>query len=449
VNQRKTALTQKGYLKNSTLILFAFSTAFFARIFCSVTRAPSALIHVHFFTIFFVFIVAIATAKTSTRKQIQISWSLIYALLFLLAVMIASALLNDVGVINAIFHFLMLGEPFIFLLAIVCIPMSLNSVKRFKNWIIVSSFINMALAFIQWPLLKNKLIFASGLDETDGIGGVFFVSGAGNYVSATVSVFFGLYCLFYVKAIPILLRISILLAALFQVKLSDSKQVMMVLFTAWVLLILTNLKNLRKVLLYSILIIIISSAFYWCIYNVEAFSAFRNYADKEGVYGPDGEGQIKFAAFNIIPTYYKSWLNWWLGLGSGHTVGRLGGWLLEENWAIFGPLGATRHLASDAVKRAYYNSWIAMESTMFCPMFGWAGIWGDLGYVGLGAYLYLWFIVWHNLCVNNLSKFFVLCVIIFGSIFTQMEEPGFMIYTIALIGLQWQEQQVFNTKSDY
>ncbi|MGL5878769.1 MAG: hypothetical protein ACRC2V_13465, partial [Xenococcaceae cyanobacterium] len=98
--------------------------------------------------------------------------------------------------------------------------------------------------------------------------------------------------------------------------------------------------------------------------------------------------------------------------------------------------------ASLAVKVAYYSSWIAMESTMFCPMFGWAGIWGDLGFFGLVAYLYLWFVVWRNICVNNFSKFLVLSVFMFGLIFTQMEEPGFMLYTIALIGLQWQEKQV-------
>ncbi|MGL5807367.1 MAG: hypothetical protein ACRC11_18350, partial [Xenococcaceae cyanobacterium] len=98
--------TKKGYLKNSTLIILAFSTAFFARIFCSLTRAPSALIHFHFFTVLFAFLVAIITTPTSDRKQIQLSWSLIYALLFLLAVMTASAMLNDAGEINVIFLFL-------------------------------------------------------------------------------------------------------------------------------------------------------------------------------------------------------------------------------------------------------------------------------------------------------------------------------------------------------
>ena len=78
---------------------------------------------------------------------------------------------------------------------------------------------------------------------------------------------------------------------------------------------------------------------------------------------------------------------------------------------------------------------------MFLPFFGWAGIWGDLGFLGLGAYLYVASIVWRKICWNNMSRFLLLNVFSFGLIFTQMEEPGFMLFIAALIGLQWQESQ--------
>ena len=67
---------------------------------------------------------------------------------------------------------------------------------------------------------------------------------------------------------------------------------------------------------------------------------------------------------------------------------------------------------------------------MFSPLFGWAGIWGDLGWFGLGTYLYLGFIVWRNLCLDDFSRFLVLTVVVYGFFLTQMEEPGFML-TIA------------------
>jgi hypothetical protein len=203
------------------------------------------------------------------------------------------------------------------------------------------------------------------------------------------------------------------------------------------------MKDLGKTLTYAISIIIFTIVFYWCVQNLDTFISFKNYLDKDGLYGPNGEAtRIKFIAFHIIPTFYQSPLNWLLGLGPGHTAGRLGGWLLKENWAILGPLGATIHPASQALLGAYYGSWLALESTMFCPLFGWAGIWGDLGFAGLFAYLLLGLIVWRYVCVDNLSRFLLLSVAAFGFIFTQMEEPGYMFYTVTLIGLRWHENRL-------
>lgn len=76
---------------------------------------------------------------------------------------------------------------------------------------------------------------------------------------------------------------------------------------------------------------------------------------------------------------------------------------------------------------------------MFSPLFGWAGIWGNLGFLGLAAYLYLSFLVWRKLCLDDFSKFLLLSVFAFGLIFSQMEEPGYMLFVATIIGLQWQE----------
>lgn len=433
---------KKWLYDGTTLVLIAFSVAFFSRIFCSVTRAPAALNHAHFVVVPVVAAIILTTAKPKNRQQIRITQTILVGLIILLTVTVTSALLNDAGIVNALLSFLMLGNPFLLLASIVFLPMSARSFARFRQWIIRSSFANMALAFCQYPLLKAGVISADGLNEGDGMGGVFFVSGAGNYVSATVSIYFGIYYLLFAKTSPLWLRISILMAGFFQLQLSDSKQVLVALFGGAILLAFTVMKDISKALTYAIGIILSLAVFYWCIYNIEALFVFRNYLDKDNVWGFDGlASDIKLAAFRIIPTYFHSILNWFLGLGPGHTVGRLGGWLLEENWEIFGALGATRHPASEAVLEAYSGSWLAIESTIFCPLFGWAGIWGDLGLLGLGAYLFLGYIVWQCLCRDNLSQLLMLSVLVFGFIYTQMEEPGFMLYTAALIGLCWREQR--------
>jgi hypothetical protein len=445
MNKKK--FIKKGFYQGSTLVIAAFSTAFYSRIVCSITRLPSVLNHLHFAIVPLTTAIILTTARPKDPKQISIVWMLLSGLLILFGVMTASALINNAGIINVIFDFLILGGPFMLLMAIICLPMSTTSFQRFRKWIVDSSYINMALAFIQWPLLKFNKISAGGLDATDGMSGVFFVSGAGNYISTTVSIYFGLYCLMFATAVPSWIRWGILLSAGFQLQLSDSKQVLFALLLGWGLLILLTMKDLGKTLTYAISIIIFTIVFYWCVQNLGTFISFKNYLDKDGLYGPNGEAtRIKFIAFHIIPTFYQSPLNWLLGLGPGHTAGRLGGWLLKENWAILGPLGATIHPASQALLGAYYGSWLALESTIFCPLFGWAGIWGDLGFAGLGAYLLLGFIVWRYVCVDNFGRFLLLSVAAFGLIFTQMEEPGYMFYTATLIGLRWHEKYAQSLK---
>jgi len=74
-------------------------------------------------------------------------------------------------------------------------------------------------------------------------------------------------------------------------------------------------------------------------------------------------------------------------------------------------------------------------------MFSWAGVWGDLGLLGLIVYLALWFTVLRNFCPDDMSRFFVLCIMVFGVVFSWMEEPGYMLFVVALVGLRWQEYQ--------
>ncbi len=378
---------RKGLLISNTLIIISiFVITFYTRIVTSLTPLPSSLNHAHLLLVPLASVIVIAKARTKNFEQVDLTWMLIGGIFLFFTIITASTLVNDAGIINLVFLFLMLCEPFILLVAIIFLPFSPETLQRYRNWIVGSSFANMLLAFIQWPLINSGILDAQGLDATDGMGGVFFVSGAGNYVSTTISLYFALYLLFFRKNYPLWLRLATLSGAFFQLMLSDSKQVLLAFFIGWIFLVLSEIKDIKKILTYVISAILLISVFYWCMHNLEAFAAFKNYADKQGAYGPDGVAtQIKLAPFRLIPTHYTSPLNLLFGLGPGHTVGRLGGWLLKENWSILGPLGATIHPVSGEMWTETYNNWIAMESTMFSPFFGWAGIWGDLGLAGLAA----------------------------------------------------------------
>jgi hypothetical protein len=82
------------------------------------------------------------------------------------------------------------------------------------------------------------------------------------------------------------------------------------------------------------------------------------------------------------------------------------------------------------------------QSSLFSPLFGWAGIWGDLGLLGLGTYLYMAILVWRYVCVTDTSKYLMLTVFVFGMIFSQLEEPGYTLIIASMIGLDWQYKQI-------
>lgn len=437
---KKEANRKKGYVKSSTLVILAFATAFLARCLESL-GAPSPVNFLHFLAVPFACGVVLSTSKSKNQNQISISWLIIGGLFILLGVIFASALLNEAGVINAVLSFLLLGEPFMILLAIISLPLSPESFDKFRTWLVRLLFFHIFLVFFQKFILRVENWHHLGMEPVDRIQGVFFLSGAGHVVGASVSLTFGLYYFLSAKAAPLWFRIAVVFAAFGNILFADAKQVLLVFMVSGVLLIVTKFDNIIQAIKYITGATVFGYGFLWCIANLEAFKAYNTWSDPE-LYGPQGNATLlKMSTFRIVPSHYESFLNWFFGLGPGHTVGRLGGWMLHRYSDLLSPLGATVHQASFEVWREVASFYIGDRSSMFSPLFGWAGIWGDLGFLGLAAYLSLGFIVWRYVCPNDLSKFLILNVFIFGLVFSQMEEPGYMLSVATIIGLQWQEHQ--------
>lgn len=428
---------RSGYLlKSSVLLLIAFATAFFPRII-EAAGLPSIINFIHFAIV--PLACGIVLIKTQARDKVQISVvkALLGALFLFLGFMLSSALLNSAGLINVAVDFLLLTEPFILLTAIVCVPFSPTSFKRFRTWILGFALTNLLLALAQKLLISAGILAVTRMTMEDNVQGVFYLSGGGHVPSAFVSLSFGLYYLFSAKLVPIWIRLAVMFAAFMQMLFADVKQSILVFLVSWVILILLRSSNIKTTLQYVIAAVIVIYAFYWCVQNLAAFAAFKTWIRPE-IYGPDGDATVlKTAPFHIIPSYYTSFLNWFLGLGPGHTVGRLGGWMIKDYGSLLNPLGATSHPASEAVWATWRGNYL--DSSFFSPLWGWAGIWGDLGFCGLGAYLYIGFIVWRKLCLDDFSRVIVLTIIVNGFIFTQLEEPAYMLAMAALIGLRWHE----------
>ncbi|NEO98893.1 MAG: hypothetical protein F6K58_09485 [Symploca sp. SIO2E9] len=431
---------KKGFIKSSTLVLLAFATMFFSRCFDTL-GAPSTINFLHFATVPFACGVTLLKSRSKDRHQIAISWALITGLFILFWAIFASALWNQAGVINAVLSFMLLGEPFVMLLAIISLPMSPASLEKFKTWMRRFFFFHLFLALFQRHVLRMNTWNTPGLASPDHIQGVFWRSGAGHVVGASVSLSFGVYYLVSAKTVPIWIRAAVALATFWQMLIADAKQVLLAFLVGGVLLILTKVKDITKLIKYVIGAIVLVYVLLWCLQNVEAFAAFNVWM-RPHIYGPEGEATLlKTATFRIVPSYYESFMNWLLGLGPGHTVGRLGGWMIKEYADLLEPLGSTRHPASRDVWQAVAASYLGASSSMFSPLFGWAGIWGDLGFLGLAAYLFLSFLVWRYLCLDDFSRFLMFSVFAIGLVFSQMEEPGYMLSVAAMIGLQWHEHQ--------
>jgi hypothetical protein len=433
-------MKHKIYIKNSFLIVLAFCSIFYARILATTIRF-SLLNLFHFVLVPVVCAIVFTTTRIRDPRQVSLCISFASGLLVLLGVTIISALLNHAGLINAIASFMMLGEPFVFLLAMACLPASIQIVTKMKNLLYWSVFINFLLAAAQKPLIDAGKISAQGLDGTDGCGGVFFVSTAGGYVSTSVSLAFAMY-FFRDQTKPLWLRVAVSLAALWQLLFSDSKQLLFAYGVAWLLLILLTSKNFLTTLKLAIGLTLVIFIGVWCATNLPEFKGYTSWARPQ-LYAADGEAwYAKFYSIRLILTHYQSPFNWLLGLGPGHTVSRLGGWFIRDYAAILGPLGSTTTSIGQDTANFSSKFWLTLGSTMFSPFWGWVGIWGDLGLAGLGSYIYLGYLTWKHFGWNNTLQLNILNVLILGFVFTQMEEPGYMISIAFILGLSSQEQRL-------
>jgi hypothetical protein len=443
-------------IRYETLLLIALISVFFSRIIDAL-GAPSLINFAHFPIIIFLFVNVFLSTSVKSREVLNLVSIFVISLWIFLVIVFASALLNSTGIVNAVISYLMLAEPFIFLVAIIRAPLSKESLNKLQFWFLSFGCANWLLALLQWLLLSAGLMKVSynkgygQFIEHDVIQGSFYLSGGGNYISVSISIMVALYLCLKMKHLPLWLRIGSFIAAFHQLMISDSRQVFVAFFLAWLFLVFIQFKYLGRLITSLIAIIVLTLILIWCIQNIDSnfFLSLRTWTfERADFYALDGEAiRTKTLAFEVIPTYYTSPLNWLLGLGPGHTVSRLGGWLLKEYWSLLEPLGATIHPVTSELWAAYFATSEAKNSTLFNPMFGWSGIWGDLGLLGLAAFCWLGFLVWGFLCSDTFSKIIFLAVIAFGVIFTQMEEPGYMLSVAFLIGINWHKNRF--RKMDY
>lgn len=412
---------QAGIITRSSIIVLFLASAMFPRVL-SALRFPSVVNFLHFGFALALFVWVIPLIRSRIAVQ------LLVGLLILLAISTSSALLNKAGLINVLLNFLMLAEPFILLIAITSIKLPQDSIKKLQKWIFLFIYIHLVFVYCQKFLLKAP--------TNDDVKGIFLNMGAGHHVGGDVALTFGFYFLLSSGVRSIWLRVFVFILCLGNIVLADVKQVVIAFLVSWFILIVTQLKEIWKAIMYLIIAIPTTLGVLKIVNTM--YAGIRYISDMEVV---TEAFQYKLSVFSIITSFYKSDLNWLFGLGPGHTISRLG-WLMKDYIQFLKPLGVTGTPVFQTVwvaQESYYWSNSITGSSMYSLLFSWAGIWGDLGFLGLGVYLYLWFLVWRYICVDKLSKFFLITMFVAGLIFSWMEEPAFMLFVVSLIGLQWQK----------
>lgn len=419
-------------IKNNNLLLVAFASVFFSRVIHAL-GFPAIINFVH---LILVPVTCWQVLSTNQPKKYVYSSTMIPILIglyFFLLMMTISALINQVGFINIILEFILLAEPFMFILAIVSFPIASESIKNYRTWTYRFGIAMIIFAYMQRFIFHLEKIG----NEYDNIKGVFIAEGAGHYVGAAVSLTFGIY---YFTSIAgdrsKWARITMLILAVGEVIIAGRRQTFLAFIIALIILAIFDKKNIKKLLVYFSIIIGACILLFVAAFTV--FPSLRTWF-RSDIIQPFID--LKFSPFQVVPTHYKSYLNILFGVGPGHSVDRLGGWMLRDDgyWDLLSPLGATRSTISNEVWDITSHNWLGDASTFFSPFFSWAGIWGDLGFVGLGVYIFLGFLVWKLVCLDRVAKFFLLTVFVFGWIFTWLEEPAYMNLMGILLGLRWHE----------
>ncbi len=429
---------KKQQVQTSTLALVAFSTVFFARTIESL-GAPALINFAHFALVPIACGFALCSTRVRDRQQIAAVGSVVAALAIFFMVNLTSALLNGAGLINVILSFLLFTEPFMMLVAITSLPLSGERIQQLKNWVAIFALYNLALVYYQQ--------YALGQVNPDFLYGAFF-SVAGATVSSIVSLIFAIYYLFSEKTRPMWLRLAVVGAAFWQIIISDTKLVLGSFIIGFMLFSLSKVN--AKSLIYIVFGAFLFVFFFWALDNVPFFAPYALWIKPDQLMNFDSEFyRAKLMAFDQIPKHYSSAMGYIFGLGPGHGVSRLGGWMMEKYSYLLDPIGATHPflaLRDDIMIAAARESRDVMGTAMYGPLFSWAGLWSDLGILGVTSYAFIWMTVWRCYCLHDFSRLLVMATLVTGLFPGYLEEPGSLLFTTFIIGLWWHEQRLIARK---
>jgi hypothetical protein len=409
----------------SDLLAGILALVFFTRV-AGIFDLPQILVFIHFPVVATVFFLCLAGKKSLECQRLS------KAIFLFSGFIIMSGIVNRTGVLNIVLEIMIVTEP-LMLLYLLCVSVwGRHQEKKIRLILYAIIVFNLVLSYYQF--LKTG-------ETGDGIQGLFLNMGAGAHICGAIALLSGLYLYNEMRGKNRMTGYLILFLNFLVVLLSDSKQVIAVYVVASACVLATRVRQWFTVIKYLALMVLGLALLLYI--GTTFFPSLLIWLNAEKVI----KGlSLKFAVFHVMKDHYEWWGNWFVGLGPGHSVGRLG-WLIPKYYGWLKPFGITKTTIFDSVWYVQQSNYISNSKTgssMFSLIFSWAGFFGDLGFFGIAGYVYLWFVVFRNFCVGSFSKLLLFSVIIFGFVFTWLEEPPFMCFVVSLLGLLWQEKQIRN-----
>lgn len=377
--------------------------------------APKVLDFLHFA---WLSVTVFLLLRTTLYRRAAHLLSLIVALLI---GALLSALINQRSPLAAFFSFVILCEPFIFLAYLVGMNASRKNIEGLRKVVLCITAAHTSFILVQTFVL----------DYTDDrVQGLLIGAGAGAHLAGAISLFGAIFVFRYLNA-PLATRTVAAGVVAMGPIFSDAKQVIAVALVATFILVIVNFKSAKALIKSAALAgislavvgllvqIFFPSSLYWLEPDVVLF-AFEQ----------------KFEVVNIIQEKHWGPLTTVFGLGPGATVSRLALLIPEyaNSLAPFGILTSdlSRQIYDTQQSQFYTNS--VSGSSLFSLTFSWAGIWGDLGLLGLVTAIAIFIYIYRFLCPNSDTRFLVICSALFGVVFTWLEEPAYMNWVSVFLG---------------
>lgn len=395
--------------------VLALGIATFSRLLESELSLPRAVNWVHFP------ILCAAFAGSLLRVEKHAA-PLFLGVIALLVVFVTSALVNGAGMINACLGYVLLAAPLLLLAVLINTQPSESLARTVGGWVLLFALAQIPIGLLQWP-------HAIALHDSDYVQGSFRGMGTGHHVLGAISMTAALYVLRSFPESRVWWRATLAALLLFLVVASDSKQVVLAFGLGYVVFELCQIRSWKAASYLAARVILLTGVTYL------AFHLFDPHLYVQDAHTIVHNFTRKFEVFPLITARIHSLAGWIFGLGPGHTVSRMGGWLIDHYWNLLAPLGATRTELHDEVMNL---PWLTNKtSSFFLPMFSWAGIFGDVGVAGILVYGGLLWVTYFHVCADGLSRFLVVVIVVLGFVFDWLEEYNFMLYVAAVIGQRW------------